>query len=488
MNRPIVRTYIFVLLLFGLLVYFTSRWAVIDAADLESNSQNRRALIESAQVERGSIATSDGVVIAESTPSGGRDPVYERSYPGGALYANPVGTSFIETGQTGLERSEDNLLTGEENEFASLVDQLQDEQQAGADLTLTINSETQRVATEALQNALATTAGTTGAGSVVAIEPSTGAVRAMVSLPSYDPGTLPAGFDELNADRSAPLLNRPTQSRYPPGSTFKVISAAAALDSGQFETTTTLNANSGIEIGGVPLANSGDFNPGTIDMTYALTNSVNTYWAQVGEQLGSETMLEYMRRFGFESDPELDYPDDQMTPSGIVDLENDGALLNENDPIDIGRVAIGQERLLATPLQMAEVAATIANGGSLMEPTLLQEAKDPDGRTIAELDPTEQEQVVSEETAAQVATMMTNVANEGTASSLSVPGSTFAGKTGTAEIDVEAGTNRPWFIGFAPADDPQVAIAVMLEQCQGCFGGDASGPVATQVMEAVLNE
>jgi peptidoglycan glycosyltransferase len=265
-----------------------------------------------------------------------------------------------------------------------------------------------------------------------------------------------------------------------------VVTAAAALDSGEFEPSTVLNADSPKDIGGVPLSNSGGQSFGDIDMTTALTNSVNTYWAQVGEQLGAETMVQYMERFGFYSDPELDYPSDQMTPSGPVN--SDGDLVREG--FDTGRVAIGQGgaegQLLATATQMAEVAATVANRGTLMEPSFLQEAKDPDGRTIEELgDGDEQADAISEESAAQLTEMMTNVTREGTAAGLTVGGVEFAGKTGTAEIDLE-GTNQPWFIGFAPSQDPQIAIAATIERCQGCFGGEVAGPIATQVMESLL--
>jgi len=265
---------------------------------------------------------------------------------------------------------------------------------------------------------------------------------------------------------------------------MKVVTAAAALDSGEFDPDTTLSGRTGIEIDGVPLENAGGETFGDIDMDFALTHSVNTYFAQVGEKLGTETMFEYMDRFGFFHDPQLDFPDLQMAPSGVY---SEGKLLDPGDPIDIGRVAIGQERLLNTPMQMAEVAATIANDGTLMKPTFLQEAKDPDGRTTEELDPQEQSQVVSEDTANEVTDMMTHVTEEGTAAGLTVQGISFAGKTGTAEVDVANGINRPWFIGFAPADDPQVAVAVMLEKCQGCFGGEVAGPIATQIMESLLN-
>jgi penicillin-binding protein A len=487
MNAPIVRVYVLVLALFALLVYFTSKWAVFDADELEGKTQNRRPLIEEQQIPRGTITSADGVLIAESNPEGGgRHPVYVRHYPQGSLFGNPVGYNYVDAGRTEIELSENALLAGEKNEFATIIDELTNDAREGDDITLTLDAQVQRLATEELQSAIASTPGASGAGgSVVALDPSSGAVQVMASVPGYDPNDVdkPDVLEQLNRDDSAPLVNRPTQSTYEPGSTMKVVTAAAALDSGEFTPETMLSGQTGIEIDGVPLENAGGETFGEIDMDFGLTHSVNTYFAQVGEKLGTETMFEYMDRFGFFHDPELDFPDDRMAPSGVY---NEGSLLDEGDAIDIGRVAIGQERLLVTPMQMAEVAAAIANDGTLMKPTFLQKATDPDGRTTEELDPSEQSEVVSEETASQLTEMMTHVTEEGTAAGLTVQGISFAGKTGTAEIDVEAGINRPWFIGFAPAADPQVAVAVMLEKCQGCFGGEVAGPIATNVMEALL--
>jgi peptidoglycan glycosyltransferase len=488
MNSPIVHLYGLLLILFAALVGFTSYWAVLDADNLKDNPQNRRPLIAEQTVKRGTITTADGVTIAESFPvGGGKNPVYVREYPQGSLFGNPVGYSFIEAGRVGIERAENGFLAGERSEFTSIIDQIRGVPQEGDDLTLTIDAGTQEVATQALESAIASTAGAAGAGgSVVAIDPSTGAVRVMASVPGFDPNLVddPATLKELNRDQSAPLVNRPTQSTYEPGSTMKVVTAAAALDSGEFTPETVLSGSSPQEIGGVPLSNAGGQSFGDIDMTTALTNSVNTYWAQVGEKLGNETMFKYMDRFGFNKDPELGYPDGQMAPSGLY---SEGNLLSADDRIDIGRAAIGQERLLTTPLQMAEVAATVANGGVLMRPTFVQEVTDPDGRTVQKLDPHEQATVISEQTASQLTEMMTNVTAEGTAVGLTVGGLPFAGKTGTAEIDPATGINRPWFIGFAPTDDPQVAVAVMLERGQSCFGGEVAGPIATQVMESLLN-
>jgi peptidoglycan glycosyltransferase len=201
----------------------------------------------------------------------------------------------------------------------------------------------------------------------------------------------------------------------------------------------------------------------------------------VGEDLGAETMLRYMDRFGFNQKPRLDYPSFQLATSGVFDGNK---LLTSDDLIDIGRVAIGQERLRVTPLQMAEVAAAVANGGELMEPRLWSKVIDPDGRET-ELDPDRQSRVMSEDTAAQLNEMMQRVVNEGTGTAAALSGVEVAGKTGTAEIDVDAGVNQAWFIGFAPADDPRIAVAATVERTSG-FGGTVAAPIAKAVMEAIL--
>jgi peptidoglycan glycosyltransferase len=485
-NGPIMRLYGLLLVLFATLVGFTSYWTIFKAEELQEKPDNRRSLIEAQRIQRGTVTTVDGTVIAESLPQGqGNQRIFTRRYPQGELFGHPMGYSFIELGNSEIERSENDVLTGETNEFASLIEELQGETEEGSDLTLTINAEAQRVAQQSLESALSVP-GTGGA--VVAIEPETGAVRAMVSTPSYDPNAVPQQFEQLQRAEGSPLINRPSQFPYPPGSTMKVVTATAALDTGEFEQSSTLEANSGIEISGVPLANAGGEDFGTIDMTTALTNSVNTYWAQVGEQLGAETMVEYMQRFGFYTRPPIELPADQLAPSGVTNA--DGDLVEEG--FDVGRVAIGQGgaegQILATQLQMAMVGAAIANEGELMEPTFVQEVTDPDGRTTEELDPDSYSDVMSEDTAAQLVEMMTNVAEEGTASGLSVPGATLAGKTGTAEIDIAGGVNQAQFLGFAPADDPRIAVAATVERCTGCFGGDTAGPIATDVMATLLGQ
>jgi peptidoglycan glycosyltransferase len=485
-NAPIVRIYGVILVLFAGLIGFTSYWAVFDADNLKGNTLNRRPLIEEQTIRRGAILTADGQVIAQSTAQGGgANPVYVRTYPGKSLYGHPVGYSYVQVGQSGVERSNNDDLVGNSNEFSSILDQLRGHAQEGDNLTLTIDSHTQEVATQQLQ-AAQSVAGANGAGSVVAIDPRTGAIKAMVSIPGFDPNAVANTdtFSQLSREKDSPLFNRATQTGYPPGSTMKVVTAAAALDSGKFTPGTILSGASPQNIGGAPLSNSNNEQFGNIDMTTALTDSVNTYFGQVGEKIGPSTMFEYMDRFGFDKDPALDYPDDEMAASGVYSGTN---LLGPSDAIDIGRVAIGQERLLVTPLQMAEVAAAVANGGVLAKPTLVQKVTDPDGRTVSELDPQAESTVMKPQTATELTDMMTKVTQEGTAAGLTVGGVAFAGKTGTAEIgDPALGVHQPWFIGFAPANDPKIAVAATIERCTGCFGGAVAGPIATAVMNTAL--
>jgi penicillin-binding protein A len=474
-NNQIVKLFGFVVVLYALLFGFTSYWSVFDSDSLEANTANRRPLLEELRIERGEILAADGSVIARSVPQGkGDDRIFVRRYPKGELYGNPIGYSFVTQGRVGFELQHNDELVGEKTEFLSILDELRGRAQEGDNVQSSLDPDAQRAAVEGLGGQR---------GAVVAIVPSTGEVRAMVSIPGYDPNQVPENFQELNSQRSAPLFNRATQAGYPPGSTMKVVTATAALDSGEFDADRTLSGQSPKEISGAPLNNAGGEQFGEIGMETALTNSVNTWWAEAGEIIGAETMLEYMGRFGFNQKPRLDYPGFQLATSGVFDGSK---LLTSNDLIDIGRVAIGQERLRVTPLQMAEVAAAVANGGELMEPRLWSKVIDPDGRET-ELDPDRQSRVMSGDTADQLNEMMQSVVNEGTGTAAALSGIDVAGKTGTAEIDVGAGVNQAWFIGFAPAGDPKIAVAATVERTSG-FGGTVAAPIAKAVMEAILQK
>jgi penicillin-binding protein A len=317
------------------------------------------------------------------------------------------------------------------------------------------------------------------------MEPHTGKVRVMVSIPEYDPNLIPSQIGQLNRDPNQPLLNRTTQELYPPGSTFKVVTATAALDSGEVTPETVIDGSSPKEISGVPLENAGGQSFGPISFTDALTNSVNTVFAQVGERVGRDTLVEYMKRFGFYEDPQLDYPDAQMIASGIINGDGDYV----EDGFDVGRVAIGQGGLegeiRAGPLQMAEVAAAVANGGRLMKPQLTDRIVRKDGRIKEKIQPDLQAVVMKPETAGQLANMMSRVVEEGTGTAAALAGIRVAGKTGTAEVGANREFTQPWFICFAPVEDPRMAVAVTVERTSG-QGGTVAAPIAKSVLEALL--
>jgi penicillin-binding protein A len=478
-NRQIVQLFLLFALLFALLVVFTSRWTVFEAESLADNQFNRRPLIEEQRVPRGLILASDGrTVLARSVPRGrGQNRIFTRTYPQGGRFAHPIGYSFIENGRRSLELSRNDDLAGEEDEFETLFAGLEGRDREGLDVVTNLDV----AGTEA---AVAGLAGRKGA--VVAIEPQTGKVRVMVSIPEYDPNLIPSSIGRFERDRAnQPLLNRTTQELYPPGSTFKVVTATAALDSGEVKPETVIDGSSPKTISGVPLSNAGGASFGPISFTDALTNSVNTVFAQVGEQIGRGTLVDYMKRFGFYEDPELDYPDFQMIPSGIINGDGDYV----EDGFDVGRVAIGQGglegELRTSPLQMAQVASAVANGGRLMKPRLADRVVRKDGRVKERVEPDLQSKVMEPGTAETLAGMMSRVVEEGTGTAAALAGITVAGKTGTAEVGAAREFTQPWFIAFAPVEKPRMAIAVTVERTTG-QGGTVAAPIAKQVLEAML--
>jgi peptidoglycan glycosyltransferase len=471
MNTPIVRLYGLVVVLFAVLVFATSWWSVFGAAGLRENAANRRSLLEEERIKRGTIRSADNKVLARSVALS--DKRFGRRYPTGPLFAHAIGYSYTNLGRSGLERARNNALTGRRTELIGALDSLLGERDVGDNVRTTLNTKAQAVAVKALGDRK---------GAVVALDPSTGAVLVMASSPTYDPNALDEGqnFKRLASDEAdSPLVNRATQAGYPPGSTMKVVTATAALDSGRYRPESRVSGKNGKKISGVPLNNFDNKDFGDIDLTTALTNSVNTVWAEVGEKLGKGRMGDYMEKFGFYAPLDIDLPADQLTGSGE---RSKGRLLSPNSgQIDVGRMAIGQDKLLVTPLQMAVVAATVANGGVRMKTHMTQKIIDPDGRTVDDIEPEEAETVMSRQAARELTAMMKNVVKEGTGTAAALEGIELAGKTGTAEIDVQRGINDPWFIGFTD----EFAIAVVLERVQGGQGGIVAAPIAKQVLEAL---
>jgi penicillin-binding protein A len=473
-NTQITRLFAVVVLLFVVLIAATS-WSTVFGADgLDKNPKNRRGLIRDARVPRGLIRADDGTVLARNRRRGSPgNRFYTRVYPTGPLFSHALGYSFIQFGQAGLEKSRDDDLTGREDEFKSILTQLESSRREGFDVVTTLDPAAQREALSALAGR---------AGSIVAMEPSSGRIRVMASVPGFDPNQIPRHKRQLDRALGSPVLNRATQARYPPGSTFKVVTAAAALDSGKFSPSSVLNGSSPKVIGGVPLSNFGGEQFGSISLTDALTHSVNTVWGQVGERLGKRTLFRYMDRFGFDRKPELDYPSNQMADSGVFDK---GGLLGAGNSVDVGRVAIGQERLAVSPLQMTEVAAAIGNQGKLMRPRLTERIVRKDGRVKDRIQPAEQARVMSGKSAGLLAQMMSRVVEEGTGTAGALSGIKVAGKTGTAEV--AGGQNQAWFIAFAPVDHPKMAIAATVERTSG-QGGTVAAPLAKRVLEVLLRK
>jgi peptidoglycan glycosyltransferase len=459
-NTSVVRLFAGILVLFAALVVATSWWTVVDAEELRTKPENRRVLLAEELIKRGIIRSADGTVLAASRKlSGDR---FARRYPTGPLMAHPVGCTSLDRGRSGIEDYYNDPLTGRRTELIGAIDSLLGPQKIGDDLKSTLHTKAQEVAMRGLE-------GRQEKGAVVALDLKSGAVRVLAAKPTFDPERAECGA----------TLNLATQGRFPPGSTMKTVTATAALDSGRYQPDSRVSGENGKEISGAPLNNFGNEDFGDITLTDALTNSVNTVWAEVAEKIGKGTMAEYMDRYGFYADPPMDYPDRQMVPSG-VDKGRGGLVRPTSDSVDIGRVGIGQGDLQVTPLQMASVAQTIGNGGVRMKPRLVEKVIDPDGRTIDEPLPEEAQRVMSAETAAKLTDMMRKVVEEGTGTAAALQGVQVAGKTGTAELNLQ-GLNEAWFIGFTD----QVAVAVVVDRVQGGTGGEIAAPIARDVLEAL---
>ncbi len=472
MNAPILRIFVLVVVLFALLLVWTTRWTVIDAQKLQNNPLNVRTLIDELKIKRGRIVADNGTVLAKSVPAGGG--IWRSVYPTGPLFAQVVGYSTAAAGDTaGLERSRATALRGLQTGLSSIFGQFGGSPRVGDDVYTSLDPKAQRVAVAQLAGQV---------GSVVALDPRTGAVKVMYSNPTYNDNRPHATGPGIST------FNRATQAHYPPGSTFKVVTASAAINSGRYTPNSVVDGNSPKLVSGVPLSNDLNQSFGNIDLTTALTYSVNTVWAQVADALGRSTMTKYMKQFGFYARPPLDYPSDQL---GISRPFSPGG--NPYPPgspnEDIGRIGIGQGGLLVTPLQMAMVAGTVANGGKLMAPHFTTRVVDPSGVTVETISPKLYREVMKPGVAAEVAQMMRRVVEEGTGTPAQLGGISVAGKTGTASVGpAGAGLTEPWFIGFAPVGDPKVAVAVTIERTQGGFGGSVAAPIARAIIQTLLAE
>ncbi|MBV8429909.1 MAG: penicillin-binding protein 2 [Solirubrobacterales bacterium] len=474
MSAQITRLFVVIVALFALLAFFTTRWTVFDKSSLDNNPLNRLTLVSQLKIKRGRILANDGTVLAKSIPAGGG--TWKRTYPQGSLFAQAVGYSNLLQGSAaGLELADGADLRGLQTGLNSIFGQLTPTR-VGDDVYTTLDTRAQRVAEQALGSQ---------DGAVVALNPRNGAVLVMYSNPSFDPN----GSNPCGAKSSGSCFNRATQGNYAPGSTFKTVTATAGINSGLFTPDSQINGKSPLIVSGVPLQNDGNQSWGFQTLTTAMINSINTIFAQVAEHVGRGGLADYMRRFGFYSKPPLDYPPSQMRASNVVSVTTGKPLPPGSPDEDIGRIGIGEGGVSVTPLQMAMVAAAIANGGKLMVPHLTARVVNSDGVTVKTVSPSVYQQVMSANTAHEVTDMMTKVVEEGTGTTVQFGGISIAGKTGTASIGAPGrNITQPSFMAFAPANDPKVAVDVIVDRSQGGFGATVAGPIAKAVLQALLSE
>jgi penicillin-binding protein A len=482
-NAPIRRLAMVVAFMFTCLLLSTTYIQFVQASSLRDKPGNRRTLLANYARERGPILV-DGNPVARSEPTND-ELKYLRSYTDPELYGQLTGYySFVYGAGAGIERAEDPLLSGSADAlfYRRMVDLVTGRKPQGASVELTIDPAVQKVASDGLGDQT---------GAVVALNPKTGAILALVSHPTYDPNRL-AGHDvkkvqqayqDLNKDERRPMLNRAIGGDlYPPGSTFKVVTAAAALSSGTYDENTVVPGPATLDLPQTSVNLPNDFRGacgpgGKLTLTRALQISCNTAFGSLGLQLGGNALREQAQKFGFGDDLGIPMP---VTPSQVP---------ADMNPPQSAQAAIGQFDVRVTPLQMAMVAAGVANDGVVMKPYLVETVRAPDLDVISTTRPQQLSRAVSADVADQLTRMMEKVVSAGTGSRAQIPGVTVAGKTGTAQHG-DGKAPHAWFIAFAPAEDPQVAIAVVVEDGgelghEG-FGGSIAAPIAKRVMQAVL--
>jgi peptidoglycan glycosyltransferase len=462
---------VFLVCLFGILANLS--WIQIFGAEsLQGNAYNKRRMVEEYAVRRGDILSSDGQVLARSIETDTQYR-YQREYPLGALFADITGYDSWRYGRSGLEASYNDELLGKGPQLTvrTLGNMLLGSSKRGNTLVLTVDSRLQRAAAEALDG---------NKGAVVALDPKTGAVLAMVTSPTYDPNVavpLPGrdtqtAWDALNADPDRPLFDRPTNGLYPPGSSFKVVVAAAALDLGVSTPRSEFQCDGALPVEGYTIYDYGRRSHGELTFSKALVVSCNITFAQVGLRLGPRSFVQYAERFGFDKPVPFDLP---TAASTVQDPDT-------MDDVALASASFGQGRDLATPLQMALVAAAVANGGSIMKPYLVNELQDYNGKIIEQTSPERLAKVMDEGTAETLAGMMVDAVDDGTGQAAQISGIAVAGKTGTAEV--EGAEPHSWFICFAPERDPDIALAVVVEN--GGEGGRTAAPIARDILETAL--
>lgn len=495
MNRPIRVMAIGCLLLFVGLMLNVNYLQYINADDLNARDDNRRVLVEEYSRERGPIVVA-GEPIARSEPV---DDQYEflRTYQDADLYSNLTGFYSFTYGSSDLENSQNQILSGSDPRLFvnRVVDLVSSDQPSGGSVELTIDPAAQQAAVDGLDDLAP---GSRGAA--VALDPDTGAVLAMVSTPAYSTNRMASHdfsavnefYNRLLDSDAAPLVDRSREERYPPGSTFKLVTAAAALSDEEADLSPDSQIESGSALsfpdgGSYVLENQDDSVCGAQRLTFtqAMASSCNTAFGRLALEVGPEDLAEQAEAFGFGDNGYLD----GLSVAASQFTSGDPAALNGPQTAQSG---IGQFDVATTPLQMAMVTATIANDGTVMRPFIVSQVRSPDAEVLDRTQPeTLYDDAVSGDVAEDLSEMMVATVEDGTAESLAIDGVSVGGKTGTAQRG-EEDNPYAWIVGMAPADDPQVAVAVFIEDAGGTArddisGGALAGPTAQAIMESVVN-
>ena len=489
MNPQIVRLTYVALVLVGVLALMTTYWQTWAAAGLADRQDNAIKRVAEFSIDRGLIFSGQPrkrLARNLSREVDGRT-LFFRRYPQRELAAHLVGYSTAGRSRTGLERSLNDYLTAANANLSTLVDRALDEVRGraveGNDVVTTLDLDAQAVALEELGSTC---------GAVVALDPRTGKVRVMASSPSFDPNLVEENLDRIERIQAdcrpaAPLVNRASSGLFVPGSTFKVVTAAAALESRKYTPDSSFYDPGYCTVYGKRVNNFDTSSPfGTVDLESALVNSVNSVFCNIGTKLGAKRILDTAKQFGFYELPPLETPADERSASGLY--RNRKLFYPADDAdVDAGRMAFGQERMLVTPLQMAMLAGAIGVGGRVLEPQAVDRIVGPGGRVILRQRPRLIRRAVRRSTAEAVAEMMRLAVEGGTGTAAQISGYSVGGKTGTGETGIP-GSNTTWFIAFAGPEDapPEVAIAVVLQDQEGT-GGATAAPIARAVMEAILS-
>ena len=468
------------------LIVATTYWQTWARPGLAARQDNEIQRVAEFQVRRGLILAPARVLARNRAQKRGGKTFYFRRYPQGPLAASVVGYSTISRSRAGLEKSLNGILTGTDRALSDLVDQQLDHLTGkpivGDTVVTTLDLQAQRVALDALGR---------NCGAVVALDPRSGKLLVMASSPTYNPNLVEENFGQIdriraNCQPAAPLVNRATQGLYAPGSTFKVVTAAAALESNRFDPDSNFYDPGYCTVYGKRVNNFDTSSPfGNLTLAQGLQHSVNSVFCNIGKALGARKILEQARKFGFYERPPLETPDDERYPSGLY-RNHELWFPKRDQDVDAGRMAFGQERMLVTPMQMAMVAGGIGNAGIVMRPYVVEKVVSPQGKTVSRTRRERLSRAVGPVHAREIEDMMVSVVQAGTGTAAQIPGFRVGGKTGTAETGVP-GRNTTWFIAFAGREGrrPEVAIAVALEN-QYSTGGATAAPIARQVMEALL--